>query len=134
MIEIYENTNIAEKYREMVESMLEKIATFQPQKSGWQFDQLLSLDINIAPFRPLSASSYIPIPTKRGYKNCIINIQNKSDNKCFMWTMGAALRAALGIKVHDPQRLTKELKELSEKSFDWTGIDFPMPLNQLDRF
>ena len=41
-----------------------------------------------------------------------------------MCTMGAALRASLGIKVHDPQRLTKELKELSEKSFDWMGIDF----------
>ena len=47
--------------------------------------------------------------------------------------MGAALRASLGIKVHGPQRLIKELKELSEKSFDWTGIDFPTPLEQLDR-
>ena len=48
--------------------------------------------------------------------------------------MGAALRASLGIKVHGPQRLIKELKELSEKSFDRTGIDFPTPLDQLDRF
>ena len=51
-----------------------------------------------------------------------------------MYSMGAALRDSSGIKVKDPQRLTKELKELSKKSFDWTGIDFPTPLHQLDRF
>ena len=39
VIETYEITNIVEKYCEMRDLILEKIATFQPQKSGWQFDQ-----------------------------------------------------------------------------------------------
>ena len=56
VIEINEATNKAEKYREMRDLLFEKIATFQPQKSWWQFDQILSLDISITPFRPLSGS------------------------------------------------------------------------------
>mgnify|MGYP001792700937 CR=1 FL=1 len=73
----------------------------------------------MSPFKPLSAGSYIPTPKKIGYRKGIQNIQNKSDHKCIMWVMAAALRASLGIKVHDPQKLTKELKELAEKILTW---------------
>ena len=123
--EIYEATSIAEKYREMRNLILEKVATFQPEKSAWQFDQINSLDISIVPFRLLAGTSFIPTPKKIGYRKAIQNIQNRFDHKCFMYTMGAALRAALGIIDKNPQRLTKELNKLSEKSFDWTGIEFP---------
>ena len=112
----------------MRDLMLEKIASFQSQKSGWQFDEILSLGISIAPFRPLAGSSYLPTPKKPGFRRSIVNIQNKSDNKCITYTMAAAVS---GTDKKNPQRLTTELKANAEK-FDWTGIDFPTPLNQID--
>ena len=43
------------------------------------------------------------------------------------------IAAVYGTDKKNPQRLTSELKANAEK-FDWTGIDFPMPLDQFDRF
>ncbi|EDO26269.1 predicted protein, partial [Nematostella vectensis] len=36
-------------------------------------------------------------------------------------------------KKKDPQRLNKQLRENSMK-FDWTGIEFPVSLKQIDKF
>ena len=110
VIEIYETTNIVEKYREMWDFILEKIATFQPQKSGWQFDQILSLDISIVPFRPLAGNSYIPTPKKIGYRKVIINFHNKSDNMCFKWAVTSAVYPQ---NTTNPERLSTTLRENS---------------------
>ena len=99
---IYETTNIEEIYREMRDVVLEKAISFEGNKSGWQFSQVRYLDINIAPYTPPQASSYLPTPKRMRYRNAIQNIQNRSDNKCLMWTMGAFLRDSLGITVHNP--------------------------------
>ena len=110
VIEIYETINIVEKYREMRDLILEKIATFQPQKSGWQFDQILSHDISIVPFRPLAGNSYIPTPKKIiGYRKAIVNVQNKSDNECFKWAVTSAVYPQ---NTTNPERLSTTQREL----------------------
>ena len=90
---IYGPTNIKEKYKEMRDVILEKAVSFQGEKSGRksgrQFRQVHYLDINISPCTPIQPSSYIPTPERIRYRNPIINIQNRSDNKCFVWTMGS---------------------------------------------
>ena len=110
VIEIYETINIVEKYREMRDLILEKIDTFQPQKSGWQFDQILSHDISIVPFRPLAGNSYIPTPKKIiGYRKAIVNVQNKSDNECFKWAVTSAVYPQ---NTTNPERLSTTQREL----------------------
>ena len=37
---IYESTNISEKYREMRDDILEKVANYHPEESNWQFTQV----------------------------------------------------------------------------------------------
>jgi hypothetical protein len=44
----------------------------------------------MARYRPLKGSSYIPLPIRLRSKYTIINVTNK-DNKCFMWSIMAAL-------------------------------------------
>ena len=107
---IYETTNIEEIYKEMRDVILEKTVSFEANKSGWQFSRVLYLYINISPYTPIQPSSYIPTQERISPRKAIQNIQNRYDNKCFMWTMGAFYRASLGINVNNPQRLTKELK------------------------
>ena len=91
VILINEATNIEEKYREIRDTILEKVANFQPQKSRLQFSQVLYLDINISPYKPLDRSSYLPTPEYIRYRNAIQNIQNRFDHKCFIWVQLYAL-------------------------------------------
>ena len=88
--------------------LFELAQEFQNQGSGWQFEKVESLDINIDPFEPLSGSSYIPLPKKLADKKAIINVK-------------------------DPQRLNEKMREDSE-TFKWKGINFPVSLKQIDKF
>ncbi|MCG8374780.1 MAG: DNA polymerase, partial [Balneolales bacterium] len=86
-------------------------------------------DINIDPFEPLSGSSYISLPSKLASKQAIINVKNEKDHECFKW----AVTSAVFPKKKDPQRLNKQMREDSE-NFDWSGIEFPVSLKQIDKF
>ena len=51
------------------------------------------------------------------------------DDLCFKWSVTRALHP---VDVH-PERITKELKEQSEK-FDWSGLKFPVKLGHIAIF
>ena len=51
------------------------------------------------------------------------------DNLCFKWSVTRALNP---VDVH-PERITKELKDQSER-LDWSGLKFPVDLNQIAIF
>ena len=60
-------------------------------------------------------------------KKAIINIQNK-DNQCLRWAHRAALFPALrGVKV------TRTTSYPTEDGLNFTGIDFPTPVSQIDK-
>ena len=126
---VTESTDISVLYDQMADVIFELIQNFQNRGSGWQFDRVENLDININPFNPLSASSYIKLPGKLVEKNAIINVQNEKDNECFKWAITSAVFPA---KEHG-ERLSKQMRKDSEK-FDWTGIEFPVSLKQIDKF
>jgi hypothetical protein len=61
--------------------------------NGWILDEILYLDLNMAKYTQLKGSSYIPLPKKLKTKKAIINVKN-TDNKCFLWSILAALHPA----------------------------------------
>ena len=126
---ITESTDLSDLYNTMTSRIFELIQNFQNRGSGWQFDRIEHLDININPYNPLSASSYIELPGKLADKKAIINVQNENDNECFKWAVTSAVFPA---KEHG-ERLSKQMRKDSEK-FDWTGIEFPVSLKQIDKF
>ena len=126
---VTESTDIPVIYDQMVDVIFELIQNFNNRGSGWQFDRVEHLDININPFNPLSASSYIELPGNLADKNAIINVKNENDNECFKWAVTSAVFPA---KEHG-ERLSKRMRKDSEK-FDWTGIEFPVSLKQIDKF
>ena len=126
---VTEATDLSELYDQMTDKIFESIQNFQNRGSGWQFDRVEHLDININPFNPLSASSYIKLPGKLYEKKAIINVKNEKDNECFKWAVTSAVFPA----ERDGERLSKQMREDSEK-FDWTGIEFPVSLKQIDKF
>ena len=126
---VTESTDIPVIYDQMSDKIFELIQNFNNRGSGWQFDRVEHLDININPFNPLSASSYIALPGKLADKKAIINVKNEKDNECFKWAVTSAVFPA---KEHG-ERLSKQMRKDSEK-FDWTGIEFPVSLKQIDKF
>ena len=126
---VTESTDLSVLYDHMTDAIFESIQNFQNRGSGWQFDRIEHLDININPYNPLSASSYIPLPKKLAKKKAIINVQNENDNECFKWGVTSAVFPA----ERDGERLSKQMREDSEK-FDWTGIEFPVSEEFIDKF
>ena len=126
---VTEATDISDLYDQMTDKIFELIQNFHNRGSGWQFDRVEHLDININPYNPLSASSYIELPSGLFMKKEIINVKNENDNECFKWAVTSAVFPA----ERDGERLSKQMRKDSEK-FDWTGIEFPVSLKQIDKF
>ena len=126
---VTESTDISVIYNTMTSLIFELIQNFNNRGSGWQFDRVEHLDININPYNPLSASSYIELPGKLAEKKAIINVKNENDNECFKW----AVTSAVFPKEKNAERLSKQMRKDSKK-FDWSGIEFPVSLKQIDKF
>ena len=126
---VTESTDLSDLYNTMTSRILQSIQNFNNRGSGWQFDRVEHLDININPYNPISASSYIELPSSLYMKKAIINVKNENDNECFKWAVTSAVFPA---KEHG-ERLSKQMRKDSEK-FDWTGVEFPVSLKQIDKF
>ena len=106
----------------------EVLANFQRSGSNWVFVSINQLEIHMADWKPISGSSYIPLPKKIKNKGAVINMKNE-DNQCFKWCVVRALNPV----EKNSERITKELKDQSER-LDWSGLRFPVDLKQIKIF
>ena len=128
VVTITQGDDVGEIYNTLVTQILEKIEEFQNMGSGWQFEQVVTFDINTNPYTPLAGSSYIEVPKELAGKHAIINVKNVKDNECFKW----AVTSAIFQLKKDPQRLSKV--KPNAKRLNWEGIGFPTPLSQIAIF
>ena len=115
---------LGDTYAEMKDKMLESLAKFQRNGSGWRLKEIIGLNINITKFNPLDGSGYSDLPACLKKNKAIINIQNKEcEEECgrckrckesrmyFKWAIARALNPV----DDNPQRLTKELIEQAKE-------------------
>ena len=69
---------------ELLSQLANTIDIEQMYESGFSYSSATSLDIKTSAYAPL-ASSYIDLSYELSATGCILNIQNKSDNKCALW-------------------------------------------------
>lgn len=115
------NENVMEEVREGIEN-----SAFRG--SGFALSRIIRLDVQICSYEPLKGSSYIQLPLQLQLKKAVVNVLNENDNMCFKW----AILSAIYRYTKNPHRLNHYLKHSNELSFD--GIDFPVRLNQIDKF
>ncbi len=72
-------------YDDASEKILESMAKYQKEGSGWRLKRVLELEIHVVEYNPLDGSSYIPLPEKLRGKMAIVNVKNE-DNECFKWS------------------------------------------------
>ena len=112
----------------MIARIGEVLANFQRSGSNWIFQRVNQLEIHMADWKPISGSTFIPLPARIKNKVAVINPKNE-DNQCFKWCVARALNPVEKI----PNRITQELKDQS-KRLDWSGLKFQVDLKQIKIF
>ena len=103
----------------------ERIENFIQDGSGWQLSSLKTLWLDIAQYKPLKGSSYIPLPDVLKHKKAIINIKNDDDH-CLRYT----LRAALFPTNNHPERLSSYTKD---DGLNFKKVESPTPVSQISK-
>ena len=112
---------------QMLKEIMETLANYQRNGSGWNFKEVNSLEIHTVDYKRVKGSSYIPLPEFIMRKNAIINIKNE-DDKCFLWSV---LRYLHPKQCHG-ERLA-DLREY-ENDLNFKGINFPVKLKDITKF
>jgi len=132
---VLESANLYELWTEIVEQILENIAVFQMNGSGWTFHSIVSVDIHTVKYKSLREGIYIPLPKFLASKKALINMKFKSEKRrnedvqCFKLCIARALNP---VKDH-PERITRQLEKQTE-TFNFGGISFPIKLKDIKKF
>ena len=90
MTPVYDNGLSDEAYLQMVEKMINLLATFNSLGIGWTLEKVLKVDVKFARFRPIHNSSYIALPSKIANCRGLLNVRNHEDRDCFRYCFVAA--------------------------------------------
>ncbi|GFT65519.1 c2H2-type domain-containing protein [Trichonephila clavipes] len=90
--EVLQETNLARLYDDMSEKIVKESEDFEGRDSGWTLDEILRLEVGMNRYSPFrGSSSFIEVPKQIDETKVIINVINKKDSQCFMWSILAAL-------------------------------------------
>ena len=125
---IINETDIKLAIQASQQQILNKIAQWISEGSGWTIQSIENHYINIVNYDPLKGSSYIKLPQElRNSTKGLINMKNK-DNECFRWCHIRHLNP----QDKDPQRIKKTDKQYIEK-LDYSSIEFPVTVKQINK-
>ena len=123
---IINQMEIADSLQSSKQQILNKIAQWISEGSGWTIKSVDSHYLNIVKYKPLKGSSYIQLPSELRMKG-LINMKNE-DNECFRWCHIRHLNP----QDKDTQRIKKVDKPYIEK-LDYTGIEFPVNVKHYNK-
>ena len=110
------------------QTILNKIAQWISEGSGWTIQSVDNHYLNVVKYKPMNGSSYIQLPTElRNSAKGLINIKNE-DNECFRWCHIRHLNP----QDKNPQRIKKSDKE-HVKKLDYSEIEFPVTTKQFNK-
>ena len=122
---IINNTEIPEALQLSKEQILNIIAQWISESSGWTIESVDNHHLNIVQYQPMKGSSYIKLPQElRNSSKGLINMKNE-DNECFRWCHIRHLNP----QDKNPQRIKKSDKQYIQ-DLDYTGIEFPVTTKQ----
>ena len=110
------------------QQILNKIAVWISEGSGWTVQSVDNHYLNVVKYEPMKGSSYIKLPTElRNSAKGLINMKNE-DNECFRWCHIRFLNP----QDKYPQRIKKVDKQYIE-NLDYLGIEFPVTTKQYNK-
>ena len=121
---ILTQNNLSTFYDNLINKFEAWIDKFQERGSGFVFRNIKNVLIKQYKYDYQRASSYIPLQFK---SSNIINVQNKNDNKCFLWALLSKLYPAN----KDKQRVTKY--KAYENKINMKGIEYPVSIKDIPK-
>ena len=122
-----EKTDVKVILSRMLREIMEKIADYQRNGSGWYFKEVISFEIHTVGYKSIKGSSYIPLPDFLMRKKVIIDMENK-DDKCFLWCVLRYL--------HPREKHSTRINDLRkyENDLNFKGIEFPVKVKDIQKF
>ena len=125
---IINDNSINEALQLTKQQILNFIAQWISEGSGWTIESVNGHYLNIVQYQPMKGSSYIQLPQElRNSAKGLINLKN-NDHECFRW---CHIRH-LNTQDKYPQRIKKVDKEYIDK-LNYIGIEFPVTIKQLNK-
>ena len=125
---IINDNSINEALQLTKQQILNFIAQWISEGSGWTIESVNGHYLNIVQYQPMKGSSYIQLPQElRNSAKGLINLKN-NDNECFRW---CHIRHSNPQDKY-PQRIKKVDKEYIDK-LNYIGIEFPVTIKQLNK-
>ena len=110
------------------EQIINKIAVWISEGSGWTVKSVDNHYLNVMKYRPMKGSSYIQLPEEINHNmNGLTNIKN-NDNECFRW---CHIRHLNPQNSH-PERIKRTDREFINR-LDYTNINFPVNNKQYNK-
>ena len=108
-------------------TLLQKLDDEQLEGSGFVFQEIEEVILEIYKVNDIQASSYIELPGKYKDNKSIINIKN-NDQYCFLWCILAQLYPVENHK----DRISKYIIHLNKLNLK--GLEFPMKVKDIPKF
>ena len=125
---IINQVGISESLKISSENIINKIAQWISEGSGWTVKEINDHYLNIAKYEPMKGSSYIQLPEElRNSAKGLINMKNKN-NECFRWCHIRHINP----QEKYPQRIKKVDKQYIEK-LNYSGIEFPVCIKHYNK-
>ena len=118
---IINNLDIAESLQSSKQHILNFVAQWVSEGSGWTIKSVDNHYLNIVKYQPMQGSSYIQLPQElRNSALGLINLKNE-DDECFRWCHIRYLNP----QTKDPQRIKKSDKQYVS-NLNYNGVEFPV--------
>ena len=125
---IINNPEINESLEASKQNVLNKIAVWISEGSGWTIQSVDNHYLNVVKYKPMKGSSYIKLPQElRNSAKGLINMKNE-DNECFRWCHIRHLNP----QKKNPTRIKKVDKQYIE-NLNYSGIEFPVATKQYNK-
>ena len=121
------STDVKVILSQMLKEIMETLANYQRNGSGWNFKKVISLEIHTVDYKRVKGSGYIPLPDFIMRKKAIINMEN-TDERCFLWSV---LRYLHPVQKNAPR--INDLREY-ENDLNFKGINLPVKLKDITKF
>ena len=127
---ILNNFDIKDAITDCFEQIANKIETFISNGSCWTFKAMPKITLNVSEYKSIDASSYVKTPDFLISRHAIVNVRNKKDEKCFLYSILAYLFTTK--KTPNRYRVGQYKKMKHDLNFD--GITFPVRVQQIAKF
>ena len=114
--------------QELLTELFNLVAGYVSIGSGWQFESVQSLAINLCPYRPtIGTGSFIEISPFFRSKG-VLNIKNEDDDYCLLWSVLAQIH-----RVEQNKNLLYHYKKYFNE-LNITDLQFPLKHTDVPKF